>query len=325
MEDSHTPPDITVLDLRTGKLDPLTDLNPECKYYRLGKIEKLEVKNKYGTEEIAYLLYPVNYQPGQKYPLIVATYGFSGGFITDAEWHSSFPAQTLAGEGYVVLLLNVTSSTGQEVANDPERARWAEGWNMLATVDAAVQLINSMGLSDGRRIGLYGWSHGAFVVQFVAAHSNLFQAFAMGEGGDWNPGGFWLSGSRVVTQIYHNLFGGAPHGQMLKAYEDFSPSMNVNNIHAPMLFEFAGQSPVGMELYVYMRDAKLPAELVFYDQEEHIFVKPRARLAAMARKVDWFNYWLLDEKDPNPAKQEQYRRWDEMKQEWEAKQVADQR
>jgi hypothetical protein len=52
---------------------------------------------------------------------------------------------------------------------------------------------------------------------------------------------------------------------------------------------------------------------VLYEGEEHNFVQPRARAASMARKVDWFNYWLLGIEDPSPTKAEQYVRWRAMR------------
>jgi hypothetical protein len=47
-------------------------------------------------------------------------------------------------------------------------------------------------------------------------------------------------------------------------------------------------------------------------------VTPRARLASMGRKVDWFNYWMLGKQDPAATKKEQYTRWEQMRTEWGA-------
>jgi len=80
----------------------------------------------------------------------------------------------------------------------------------------------------------------------------------------------------------------------------------------PLLMEFSGGAISGLEMYVPLRHLNIPAEFVVYDGEEHNFIKPKARLASMKRKVDWFNYWFFDKPDPNePA--EQYTRWDQMR------------
>ena len=57
-----------------------------------------------------------------------------------------------------------------------------------------------------------------------------------------------------------------------------------------------------------------------YQGEQHNFVKPKARIASMDRKVDWFNYWFFNKRDP--AKMEQYARWDRMRQQWDKGQAV---
>ena len=41
----------------------------------------------------------------------------------------------------------------------------------------------------------------------------------------------------------------------------------------------------------------------------HIKWQPRHQLAANARNLDWFRFWLLGEVDPDPSKAAQYARW----------------
>ena len=74
--------------------------------------------------------------------------------------------------------------------------------------------------------------------------------------------------------------------------------------------EFSSFAISGLEMYVPLRYLNIPAEFVIYHDEEHNFVKPKARIASMKRKVDWFNYWFFDKRDSN--KLEQYVRWDQM-------------
>ena len=41
--------------------------------------------------------------------------------------------------------------------------------------------------------------------------------------------------------------------------------------------------------------------------------QPAHRLAVYKRSIDWFDFWLADRRDPDPAKKEQYRRWEALK------------
>jgi hypothetical protein len=36
------------------------------------------------------------------------------------------------------------------------------------------------------------------------------------------------------------------------------------------------------------------------------------------RNLDWFRFWLKDEEDPDASKKEQYARWRQMREKWEA-------
>jgi dipeptidyl aminopeptidase/acylaminoacyl peptidase len=228
---------------------------------------------------------------------------------------SSFPAQTLAGEGYLVLLLNAPG-TSQGFKGDSEIARQLEGWNKLELFEQAVDLLVERGIGDPNKVGIYGWSHGAFIVNFIISHSQKFHVACLGEGGDYNPGGFWKGGSRFWPKIYESTFGGPPWGETLKNYLDFSPFFQVDKIRAPLLLEFASESGnSGFEMYVPLRYLNVPAELVIYDGEEHNFIRPKARMASMARKLEWFNFWFFDKQNFDPKKQKQYERWGKMRKE----------
>jgi hypothetical protein len=75
--------------------------------------------------------------------------------------------------------------------------------------------------------------------------------------------------------------------------------------------EFYTFSIGGLEMYVPLRYLNIPAEFVIYDGEKHNFIKPKARIASMKRKVDWFNYWFFNKR--NSTESEQYIRWDKMR------------
>lgn len=56
-----------------------------------------------------------------------------------------------------------------------------------------------------------------------------------------------------------------------------------------------------------------PDLLYLFPDNPHIKFKPKHKLAAYERNVDWFRFWLLGYEDPNAAKAPQYARWNLMK------------
>jgi dienelactone hydrolase len=318
IEDRNNPPQVILRDIANDESIVISDLNKNVKDLQIAEIEPITIEiesNDSGTVKAqGYLLHPLDEIQGEQYPLIIATYGFTGKScaINAEEWHSSFPAQVLASQGYFVFLLNCPPSKAQSNITNHAKARETEGWQMLRIFEQAVSVLDQRGCIDTDKVGIYGWSHGAFIVEFLIGHSSKFKVACLGEGGDYNPGAVWSAGNSLYVNINRNLFGGTPWDiTYLQNYVEFSPVYQVSKISAPVLMEFCGGAVNALEMYVPLRTQETPAELVFYDDEDHIFKKPKSRLSSMKRKVEWFNFWFYDKRDPTKA--EQYERWDKMR------------
>ncbi|MBM3296761.1 MAG: S9 family peptidase, partial [Candidatus Aminicenantes bacterium] len=94
----------------------LTDLNPWVRDRRLGRQEVIRYKARDGMEIEGLLIYPVDYQAGVRYPLIVTVHGGPEAHYSQG-WQTGYlhPAQVLAARGYLVFLPNYRASTGYGV------------------------------------------------------------------------------------------------------------------------------------------------------------------------------------------------------------------
>ena len=79
-------------------------------------------------------------------------------------------------------------------------------------VEGAIDFLAQKG-GDLNKVGIYGWSHGAFVVNFMLTHSNKIHAACLGEGGDYSIANFWLDGGPTWQGTYDNTFGGRLGGK----------------------------------------------------------------------------------------------------------------
>lgn len=309
-------------DSTTQSRTVITKLNSNVNNLLLGKIEPVEYqiskKNGRVISANGFLLHPVGEINDEKYPLIVATYGFyaSAHAINPEGWHTSFPAQVFANQGYYVLLLNTPPFCGAQTNRiTPEESRDELGWNMLRVFEHAVSTLTSKHNIDPQKVGIYGWSHGGFVVEFAISHSNVFKVASLGDGGGYTPAAYWASGNQAVMDSGDTIFGGPPwEKENLQAYIEFSPFYSIKKINSPLLIE-AVRGTFFLEMYHPLRREKVPAVLTLYPGEDHNFVKPKARLASMNRKLDWFNFWFYDRR--NPDKMEQYEKWERKRQIWE--------
>jgi hypothetical protein len=236
-----------------------------------------------------------------------------------------FPIQVFAEEGYFVLSVNEArrSLHAAPYMKGAAKLSTSELWfansvNPMASVEAAVESLIAGGQADPHEIGIAGYSYGAETISFVISHSQVFEAASIGDDSWWDAGGYW-GGEAIDRYAYDNLFGGPPFDPQAYAnYVKYSPSARAGDISCPVLQEFSGhQAHEALELNELLLHAHIPTELVIYPHEAHILYGPRDRAMAMQRNLDWFNYWLLGQRESHPADAGEYKVWKEMAVQWQ--------
>jgi dipeptidyl aminopeptidase/acylaminoacyl peptidase len=128
----------------------------------------------------------------------------------------------------------------------------------------------------------------------------------------------------MIASLYRGMFGGSPvDAAAADNYRKFSPSFRAREFSGPLLQQTTAESgPRALELFTALKEANVPTELVFYPNETHLFHEPRHREAAMQLNLQWFDYWLRDQRDSDASFKDRYAHWDEMKSAWVARQRA---
>jgi dipeptidyl aminopeptidase/acylaminoacyl peptidase len=122
------------------------------------------------TKEISFELFePV--APG-KYPAIVMLYG-SGGMAVGGPLFR-LTAQALAGQGYVVYLPHYFEKTGTERATREDDIKYFATW--MRTITDAIGHAKNQSNVDAKRIGLIGFSLGAYLSLSLASINNEVKA-----------------------------------------------------------------------------------------------------------------------------------------------------
>ena len=290
-----TPPEIVMVNLLDGLWRRLAGFDPVSRTAALGAVEELHWSNRDSVSTNAFLIKPTGWRLDTRYPTLVILYGFEGRFLADAEWITSYPAQVFAAHGFAVLLINSPRYSGWQ-GDSFEHGGRATGYGPLASIEAGVRLLIDRGIADSTRLGILGWSYGAFLAEFALAHSSTFQAASVGDGGDYNPGVYWLLGRRANRDYYERVMGGPPYGATLKNWITFSPALNADRVTSPVLMEF---NPVealhGLEMFTALRRHGVPTEMVIYPGEGHVFDQPQHRYWSMRRNLQWFTFWLKGE------------------------------
>ena len=313
-ENSTSPPEVAFVDLRSGEVRTLVNVNPEFVNLRLSPSKRLDISNKYGDHFWGHLVLPVDGKSGTPYPLVITTYRDSGGFLRGGVG-DEYPIQVLAANGFAVLNFEALGRLRNTRPNDFERTIlfWE---SPLDGMEKAVSKLKDMRLVDPSRVGITGLSHGAELVDYAISHSGLFYAAINSGNVPRDPLTFYLSSDRDRAAMSGLLDLELPQGDSLTKWQRVSPALNARRIHTPLLIHAADAEYIGdMQLVTTLRELKKPVEMFIYANEEHLKNKPKHRYEIYERNVDWLNFWLKDKEDPALAKAEQYTRWRKLRRE----------
>ncbi|TDW52098.1 prolyl oligopeptidase family protein [Flavobacterium sp. 270] len=94
--------------------------------------------------------------------------------------------------------------------------------------------------------------------------------------------------------------GGSPH-DMPSIYAANSPLPNAVNIQSPVLL-WSGKNDQqvdihqSMEFYLALRRLKKKSIMLLYKDEGHVLIKPDNQKDITVRMIEWFNYFLKDDR-----------------------------
>lgn len=303
------------------KIDPVSkteivifDPNPQFSALRFGREEIVRWTGTLGQPLVGGLLYPPDYVKAKKYPLVIQSYQLNeNGFILDGPSTTAYAAQALVNHNVFVLQLS-QSSLYQKTILTPDF-----GHTELSQIDSSVEYLDRLGLIDREKVGLVGFSMKGYQVMYALAHSKYhFAAATSAEGNDWSYWSYLVGGNSVGWAAQSEApFGGPPWSGNWKSWMEESITFSFDKIHTPLRLESDSNDSAGVlnewEKFVALTRLHRPVELIFISHGAHPVEKPWDRLTSQQGNVDWLMFWLKGEEDPDPAKAEQYARWQKLK------------
>jgi dipeptidyl aminopeptidase/acylaminoacyl peptidase len=311
IENNTTPPQIAFLDTKTGQARTLVDLNQSFRYLTLAPAERIEGTNRYGERWYGYLVKPLAYTPGVRYPLIVTTYRSGDYFLRGASGDQN-PIQVYAAKGFAVFCFDVGRLRNIRPGHFEETIlEWS---SPTASLESAIDLLNNRGVIDPKRVGIAGFSHGEEIAGYAVLHTSLFRA-AIGAA-LYDPCFYFIGGTEWWEAFKTMGLGGWPEGQSKSNWNEIDMPAHADRIHTAILENTSDtEYLIYLPLYRSLVDLGKPVELYIYPQELHVRNQPKHRFEIYERNLDWFLFWLKNEESPEPAKREQYRRWEQLRRE----------
>lgn len=314
-EGATSPRSLIAIDLATGQTRLLFDPNPEFGALLKGRVERLHLTNRFGLEEFADLVYPVDYIAGNSYPMVVVQYR-SRGFLRAGTGNDT-PIQALASRGYAVLSFDCGPSVGtREPAKswkevlDRETADWSERQSIDDALLKFVDSVIARGIADPTKLGITGFSDGSTTVQYALIHDPIFKAAAV-TNCCFDASSINTLNGEAVSQWFVDM--GLPLRPVpdLSYWRAISLQQNAAEIRTPLLMQLADREYLGaLDSFYALRANGKPVDLYVFPDETHIRWQPAHQLATYDRTLDWFDFWLLGKKDPSPEKAAQYLDWE---------------
>jgi dipeptidyl aminopeptidase/acylaminoacyl peptidase len=278
-------------------LKKMTDINPWMASKKLGKQEVIEWTAKDGWKIQGVLVYPVDYQEGTRYPMVVNPHG--GPESTDMNgWYGSGTkwGQILAGKGYFVFMPNYRASTGRGVAFAKGNHRDLGGKEFQDVIDGIDYLV-AKGMVDTDRVGSGGGSYGGYFSAIAATKwSERFAASVVFAG----PASQYSKIGTTDTS-WENAYVHYDLPQWWKEHDliwKFSPVAYAENCKTPTLIchgEEDSRVPLGQaqELFRNIQVATdTTVRLVIYPRAGHGLREPAHRRDYTERALAWFDLYL---------------------------------
>jgi dipeptidyl aminopeptidase/acylaminoacyl peptidase len=253
-----------------------------------GEVKSLHWKSDEFTVQ-GWLLYPLDYDPNRRYPLVVSVHGGPASAKTPAWPTLNLDFTLLSREGYFVLFPNPRGSYGQ--GEKFTRANIKDfGGGDLRDILAGVDEVLRMAPVDPARLGVGGWSYGGYMTMWTVTQTDRFHAAVAGAGiANWQS----YYGENSIDQWMIPFFGASVYDDPA-VYAKSSPITFIKQVKTPTLIlvgDRDGECPPAQsfEFWHALKTLGVKTDFVVYANEGHRISKAEHRKDAIERTIAWFN------------------------------------
>lgn len=287
--------ELCVLEFGESEFRRITNVNGHLPDLPIARSEVITWPSFDGLEIEGVLTYPLDYQEGQRYPLLVMIHGGpAGAFIRNFTANADFyPIQTFAAKGFVVLRPNPRGSAGRgskfRLANLSD---WGGG--DYQDIVTGVDYLIDKGIADPERMGVMGWSYGGYMTSWIITQTDKFKAAAVGAG---VTNLISFANTTDIVGFIPSYFEGELW-ERADAYRERSAMFHIGNVKTPTLIvhgERDTRVPIqqAYELYNALKRKGVETMMVAYPRTGHGPREPKLMLDLMNRHLEWFSTHLL--------------------------------
>ena len=295
-QDSFTSPaELFIANADGSSPKKLTHFNDDrLKQIRMSDAAEFHFTGALGEQVQAWILKPVNFQEGKKYPVAFVIHGGPQGAIED-HFHYRWNPQTLTGAGYAVIAVNFHGSTGfGQKFTDSISGDWGGKpyEDLLKGLDHA--LANYPWL-DADRVGALGASYGGWMINWINGHTRRFKCLVNHDGGFDEFANYFTTEELWFPEWE---FKGTPWDNP-ELYDKFSPSRYVKNWQTPTLVihgakDYRLVDAEGIATFTALQRRGIPSQFLYFPDENHWVLKPKNSILWHETVIAWLDKWLKE-------------------------------
>lgn len=285
---------LELYEYKDGQEIQITDFNEWVqKEKKLSKPERVEVETRPGHFIDGWVIKPVDYEEGKKYPAILDIHGGPKTVYGEVYFHEM---QYWASEGYFVFFCNPVGSDGRgnEFADIRGKYGTIDYEDIMKFTDYVLENYKDI---DPERVGVTGGSYGGFMTNWIIGHTDRFKA-AVSQRSISN----WFTEFGTTDIGYYfvpDQVGGTPWDNFEK-YWDNSPLKYADKVKTPTLFlhsdeDFRCWLAEALQMFTALKYFGVESRLVICHGENHDLSrsgKPKHRIRRLKEITDWFNKYL---------------------------------
>ncbi len=280
--------------LENGREEKLTGFNDwVVAEKKLVALEPFDVETVPGLTIQGWVMKPVDYEEGKKYPAILDIHGGPKTVYGEVFFHEM---QYWANAGYFVFFCNPRGSDGRgnEFADIRGQYGTIDYDDLMAFTDAVLAKYPGI---DQERVGVTGGSYGGFMTNWIIGHTDRFRAAASQRSiANWVSMGFT---SDIGFYFEEDQVSTTPWQDIDKVWWH-SPLKYADKVSTPTLFIHSEEDyrcwlAEGLQMFTALKYFGVPARLCMFRGETHELSrsgKPKHRIRRLQEITDWFDKHL---------------------------------
>ncbi len=274
----------------SGAERQLTHLNASLWEQRaIASVERIQYKAADGWPMDGFLVKPIGWTEGKKYPMILSIHGGPAGMY-GVDWFHEF--QVYAGRGWAVFFCNPRGSTGY---GRKFQRGVAKEWGGKAYTDIMTGVEEALKRNpwiDRDRLGVTGGSYGGYMTNWITTQTDIFRAAVT-----LRSIANFISddGTRDGAYGHEKDFG----GDIFKNYDEYwkySPLHYASKVKTPTLVLHSDNDyrvPIeqGEQWFRALQHFGVVSELVMFPRENHNLTRT-GEPKHLVESINWQCYWF---------------------------------